>query len=239
MFEIVKMFITKNRPYTRLYPTGITLHETASPGGTALNHYKYFNSKDRRASAHAFVDWESIIQTIPWDEIAWHAGRTANKRYIGIELCRPKTHDVERFDEVWRRGVWLFAYLFVNVIKIRRVTNENLISHYEVTMKWRETNHVDPITYFKEYNRTVDDFRRDVQEEIDKMLSKNSPPVLKRGVVTAIVLNVREGGSLRAKVVGKLKRGIMVNIYDEFEGWYLIDITKPRWVCSRYVKITA
>lgn len=106
-------------------------------------------------------------------------------------------------------------------------------------MKWRETNHVDPITYFKEYNRTVDDFRRDVQEEIDKMLSKNSPPVLKRGVVTAIVLNVREGGSLRAKVVGKLKRGIMVNIYDEFEGWYLIDITKPRWVCSRYVKITA
>lgn len=170
MYEIIRMFILKNRPGIKLNPIGVTIHETANPGATALNHFKYFNSGYRGASAHVFVDWDNIIQTIPWDERAWHAGRTANKKYIGIELCRPRIHDDKKFNLVWEKGVWLTAYLFTRVMNIKNVTVENLISHYEISKKWRETTHVDPIGYFKEYGKTLDDFRKDVQAEINKMV---------------------------------------------------------------------
>lgn len=170
MYEIIRMFISKNRPSIRLNPIGVAIHETANPGATALNHFKYFNSNYRGASAHVFVDWDNIIQTIPWDERAWHAGRTANKKYIGIELCRPRIHADKKFNLIWEKGVWLTAYLFTRVMNIRNVTVKNLISHYEISKKWRETTHVDPIGYFKEYGKTLDDFRKDVQAEINKMV---------------------------------------------------------------------
>jgi hypothetical protein len=153
---------------------GIVLHETANPGGSAQMHYQYFNNADRQASAHAFVDWKEIVQLVPWNERAWHAGRTANSSYLGIELCRPVSHDPVKFQEVWNRGTWLFDWLFLNVLKVNKVTKDNLMSHAEVSMKWHETDHMDPVSYFSEYGKTVDGFRNDVQKLIDAVIR---PPV--------------------------------------------------------------
>jgi N-acetylmuramoyl-L-alanine amidase CwlA len=238
MYEIVQKFITKNRPYTKFKPIGIVVHETANPGATDENHYRYFNEAYRGASAHAFVDWDSITQTIPWDEIAWHAGKTANSKYLGIELCRPKTHDVDKFNEVWKRGAWLFAYLYLNILKIPKVTEENLLTHMEVSKRWGETTHVDPVGYFKEYGKTKEDFMKDIQGEIDRMLGIiPEPVVVRKGIVTASVLNSREKPSLNAKINGGLGKGIMVNIYDEKDGWYLINVLNPRWVFGKYIAV--
>jgi peptidoglycan hydrolase-like protein with peptidoglycan-binding domain len=43
------------------------------------------------------------------------------------------------------------------------------MSHHEVSDTWHETTHVDPDGYFKEYGKTVNDFRADVQKKIDEM----------------------------------------------------------------------
>ena len=48
---------------------------------------------------------------------------------------------------------------------------DNLISHAEVSAKWHETNHTDPVSYFAEYGKSVDDFRADVQEAINNKLN--------------------------------------------------------------------
>ena len=170
MYEIKEKFISKNRSKKPLIPRGIVVHETANPGATAENHYKYFNSADRKASAHAFIDWDDIIQTIPWNEQAGHAGTYANTRFIGIELCRPAKHDVEKFNIVWKKGMWLFANLYINELDIKTITKDNLLSHDEIRIRSGGTTHTDPTAYFKEYGRTVDDFRKGVQEEINKML---------------------------------------------------------------------
>ena len=158
--------IQNNRSGSRLIPIGIVAHETATPGATAEREYQYFNSADRGASAHAFVDWEDVIQTIPYDEVAWHAGPTANSRYIGIELCRPSGHDPEKFGRVWNNAVSLFADLF-RENGCGTVTVDNLLSHAEVSSRWRETDHTDPVGYFAEYGKTVNDFRDAVQNELN------------------------------------------------------------------------
>lgn len=166
-YEIKQQFIKLNHGGLFTGPKGIVLHETANPGGTAQQHFKYFNSEDRHASAHVFVDWTEIVQLVPWNERAWHAGTTANYMFLGIELCRPASHDTAKFQQVWNRGTWLAAWLFINVLKVNKVTKDNLMSHAEVSLKWKETDHTDPIAYFDEYDKTVDLFRNEVQRLID------------------------------------------------------------------------
>jgi N-acetylmuramoyl-L-alanine amidase CwlA len=173
LYIVNQKFITNNRSYSKFKPEGIVLHSTANEGGTDEMHYVYFNSKNRGASAHDFIDWDSITQLIPHDERAGHAGYTANRRYLGFELCEPKGYNPIQFQEVWKRATWRFADVFINELKIYKVTKENLPSHKEISDKYpTQTDHQDPVAYFKKYGKTVDDFRSDVQKEIDNMINK-------------------------------------------------------------------
>lgn len=170
-YPIVKNPITRNFENTTLNADGMVVHETATPGATALNIRNAFQRSTREASAHYAVDWDTIIEIVPPDKIAWHACYTANHRFIGIELCHPRTHDEQQFNTIWARGIWLFAYLFVNLLNITAITKDNLMSHAEVSEKWHETTHVDPVSYFAEYGRTVDQFRAEVQQSINSLMN--------------------------------------------------------------------
>jgi N-acetylmuramoyl-L-alanine amidase CwlA len=172
MYKIIQKFVTKNRTYKVLKPVGVALHETANAGSPALNHYTYFNSGDRSALAHIFVDWNDendIIQLAPLNECTWHAKEPANSMFISVEMCRPKTHNVEQFNKVWDKCVWLFADIFINTLKITTVTKDNLMSHDEIRLKWKKTSHTDPTVLLKEYGKTMDDFRNAIQMEINEM----------------------------------------------------------------------
>ena len=54
----------------------IVVHDTGnkSKGADAMAHYRYFNSGNRNASAHYFVDDKEIVQLVPDDKSAWHVG---------------------------------------------------------------------------------------------------------------------------------------------------------------------
>lgn len=170
-YQVIPSPLSFNRSHCTLKPVGMALHSTDTPGATAIQEVKYFNTHpERQASAHGFIDWTSIMQTIPFKEIAWHAGHTANSHFIGIELCEPAGIDPVKFKAVWDRAVWWFADTFINTLKIHVVTKDNLMSHAEISAKWHETNHTDPVQYFKKYGKTIDQFRSAVQAEINKQL---------------------------------------------------------------------
>lgn len=153
--------LNKNRPRTKLSPKGIVLHETATPGASAENEYRYFNNNDIGASVHGFVDWNGYIQTIPYDEIAWHAGYTANSKYIGIEMCHA-TNKAD-FNKVWNNTVELFSEL----LKQYGWTVNDIHTHYEMSKLYKETDHIDPVDYFKQYGRTIDDFKKAVENKMN------------------------------------------------------------------------
>lgn len=171
MYVIKEQLISKNRPGRRSQQPalGIVIHSTATPGATAQNEYNYFNSGDRKASVHYFADWLEIIRTVPEVEIAWHAGPTANSRYISIEMCEPGPNDpdrVRKFNEVWSRTVWCVADACV---RYGWTTKNNVFSHYGCSVMFKDTDHTDPIGFLKQYGKTWEQLLAAIESEILKL----------------------------------------------------------------------
>lgn len=156
MYNIQNMYITKRantRPgWKQQAPRAIALHWTANPGGTALNHYNYFNNGagGNYASAHYFVDRYNIICIIPDNEVAFHANESgyskigylnglwtpgvnyrgnANSGSIGIEMCleRDGSYHPETLKKTW----WLTAHL----LKKHGLGLDRIETHNRITGK--------------------------------------------------------------------------------------------------------
>lgn len=102
---ITKMYApegSKARPGYNLNFGGVTIHNTGNTSSTAdaFNHAKYLqgSGKNRSASWHYCVDEADITQSIPENEMAWHAGDgrygRGNSRNIAIEICMNKGGDL-------------------------------------------------------------------------------------------------------------------------------------------------
>lgn len=184
MYQIIEKLLPKggksansNRPGMPLNPIGVVIHETATPNATAEAEYRYFSSGYRGASAHYFVDYQSIIRTIPENEIAWHAGKTANQKFLSIEMCH--FNDEARFKETWNRTVWLVA----DMCRRYGWNPDNAIrSHAWVSRTWRETDHLDPENYFAAHGRSMEQFIADVKNLL-KGADNVSVPAWKAQVV--------------------------------------------------------
>lgn len=156
-------YINQNRSHQALNPIGLVIHDTDNNGATAQNNRDYFNRVYVAASAHYFVDWNTDIQTIPENEIAWHAGPTANHRYLSIEMCMPYGHDVAKFNQVYQNTVQLAA----DICKRHGWSSNNIVSHYWVSETFHETDHEDPIQYLLDYGKSWDTLINDIQHAID------------------------------------------------------------------------
>ncbi len=61
-------------------PVGVTVHNTgnATPTADARAHASYLQNVENDGmyfvGAHLFVDAERIVQTLPLNEVSWHAG---------------------------------------------------------------------------------------------------------------------------------------------------------------------
>ena len=118
----------------------IVIHYTANDGDTALSNCKYFYSEDRGASAHYFVDENSIYQCVLDTDIAWSVGATTykhsdcrNNNSINIELCSRKDTNGDYYfkDETVNNAVELVKYLMDKY----NIPCENILRHYDVTGK--------------------------------------------------------------------------------------------------------
>jgi N-acetylmuramoyl-L-alanine amidase len=164
-FDVIQDYIEgRNRPETRFVPLGIVVHSTANPGSTAKNNRDYFNNHTgSKSSAHAVIDWSSIIAVIPCNEVAFHAGPTANATLLGIELCEPWGDDeYSQFDEVWNRAVWFVAQKCLTY----GWATDDVYSHRGISQMYGETDHTDPIGFFAKYGKTWDEFLQAVEQEM-------------------------------------------------------------------------
>lgn len=122
----------KNRPGYKLTPKYVTIHNTANPNATALNHASYIKTQacaDRLASWHFSVDHLDIAyQHLPLNENAWHCtdgtNGTGNRQSIGIEIC--EFTDKKKQDKAIDNGAWLCAKLLKDYsLSISRVKQHN------------------------------------------------------------------------------------------------------------------
>ena len=92
------------RPGYSLKPEYVTIHNTGNgaKGAGALNHGKYLQNagKGKTVSWHYVVDDGMVVQCIPEDENAWHAGDGAggigNRKSLSIEICENPESDLKK-----------------------------------------------------------------------------------------------------------------------------------------------
>ena len=77
----------------------IVMHYTANDGDTDEGNAHYFQGAGRRASAHYFVDEDSVTQSVRDNDAAWHCGGDLesshhplrgicmNRNSLGVEMC--------------------------------------------------------------------------------------------------------------------------------------------------------
>lgn len=169
MYVISEQLINFNRSRQSLSPQGFVIHSTDTPNATATNEHDYFNSGDRQASAHYFVDANNIIRCIPENEVAWHGGPTANHKFLSVEMC-----EVDPFDQVWARTVWLVADA---CIRYGWSTGPNVYSHRGISAMYGETNHTDPIQFLADHGKTWDQLLAAIDAEIANIKNQKAQVV--------------------------------------------------------------
>ena len=96
--KIVKNLVPESKysikcPYT-MKPTRIVVHNTANDA-SAQNEIAYMRSNNNEVSFHYAVDDKEIVQGIPENRNAWHAGDggngKGNREGIAIEICYSKS----------------------------------------------------------------------------------------------------------------------------------------------------
>lgn len=138
--EIKQRFIPSSNKETRpgipLVPRYITVHETdnESVGATAEAHARLQASGNSRvASWHFTVDEKEIWQSIPEDEVAWHAGDghdgPGNRQSLAIEICVNKDGD---FQKAQANAIWLIRHLMAK----HNIPIERVVPHH----KWSGKN---------------------------------------------------------------------------------------------------
>lgn len=121
--------ISNKRPGRKRRIKYIVVHNTANETSTARNERDYLSNPMNTASTswHIVVDNHEMIEAVPVNEVAFHAGdREGNQYGIGIELC-----ESEDMTKTEKNAAKLIAYL----MKEYRIPIENVKTHKDFSGK--------------------------------------------------------------------------------------------------------
>lgn len=96
-------------PYT-MEAEFIVVHNTANDA-SAENEIEYMINNDKEVSYHYAVDDKEVVQGIPENRNAWHAGDgngEGNRKGLAIEICYSKSGG-EKFDKAEKNAVKFIA----------------------------------------------------------------------------------------------------------------------------------
>lgn len=226
----------------------LTIHFTGNDGDTDEGNGNYFKNNIVKASAHYFVDDDSVTQSVPDDYIAWSVGgskyascpstgggtvygKCTNANSISIELC----------DDVKNGKVYPSAKTIENAVELAKklmkkygIPEEHVVRHFDVTGKlcpayWCGSS--------KKNQKWKDEFWNKLHEK--KTEFKNGDYNGK--VRTTANLNVRAGRGTDYKVLGTLTKGTVVEplyiLAKDGVPWASIDYGKTvGYICMDYVE---
>lgn len=253
----------KSGKFAEGLPDTIIIHYTA--GRSAESSIETLINPDVSASAHLVIGRDGkVTQLVPFDTIAWHAGRSAwgdrrglNKYSIGIELDNAgrliksgdkytawfgKSYPEEDVIQAVHRNENEPSYW-------HRYTEEQITKTYDICRLLIKEYGIKTILGHEEISpgRKTDpgpafplDKMRDKLLHADRSDAEEMEEVANPGVVEASFLNIRSGPSAQNQTISNpLQRGTVVDIKDEQDGWYQVEVKLTGWVAKKYIKRTA
>lgn len=230
----VKANSTNYNTYTGRNVSYVVIHYTGNKKDTALANARYFSDRNRRASAHFFVDDSAIYQSVGLKNAAWHCGARSykhatcrNSNSIAIEMCTSGSYwvSVRTQDNA--------AALAANLLKMLGYTADavdtHLLRHYDVTGKKC------PAQMASDNNAEWNAFRNKV-----KTLMGGTVVYLVKRVQVKTYLNVRTGPGIRYGLLSewpRLNNGNLVDLVGTSGSWSKIRIAGKYfgWVSSKYL----
>ncbi len=134
--KIIKNLVDKKNygikcPYA-MKATRIVVHETANDA-SAENEIAYMIRNNNETSFHFAVDDKQVVQGIPLDRNAWHAGDgngKGNREGIAVEICYSKSGG-----ERWQKSVDNAARFIVELLKERGWGVDKVTKHQDYSGK--------------------------------------------------------------------------------------------------------
>ena len=109
------------RPGRKLDLKFVTIHNTGNPTSKATGERGWLTNPQntRVASFHLVVDDQMVVECIPLNEVAWHAGTSAgNYSSVGIEICESGDYDYTMHNAVeLTAGILLANNLSINALR--------------------------------------------------------------------------------------------------------------------------
>lgn len=190
--KITQKLLTKNDVYTNNLgridsryrdfqdkgPKGAMLHSVGCSQPKADVFIKNWNKAGVEKAVHAFIEPDTIYQTLPWNFRGWHAGGSANNTHIGVEMTEPSTIkytggsswvDLDpKATEAHVRATYAKAVeLFAHLCKERGwdpLADGVIISHSEGHKRGVASNHGDVEHIWRKFGLSMDLFRAAVAE---------------------------------------------------------------------------
>jgi N-acetylmuramoyl-L-alanine amidase len=243
-------------------PDTIIIHYTA--GSSAESSVNALCDKRNKASAHLVVGRDgSVTQLVPFNKIAWHAGKSAyggrtgfNKYSIGIEIdnagrltkssgqylawfgrAYPESEVIEAVHRNESEPHYWHRYTEEQISRVNDICVD-LVEAYKISSilgheEISPRRKTDPGPAFP-----LDQLRERVlyRERSDEG-PEESATLEDLGMVTASRLNIRSSPMKSASTVAPpLPQGTMVNILQENGGWYEVQVRTRGWVKKEYIK---
>lgn len=198
-------------PYS-MTPEYITVHNTSN-SASAQNEITYMKNNNNATSYHVCIDEKYVIQAIPFNRNAWHAGDgangTGNRKSIGIEIARSTSTDSNLFAEAEKNAAKYIATL----LKQYNWTTAKVKRHKD----WSGKN-----CPHKTIQLGWDRFIKMIQKELDVLNGKvtTSQPTTtsykigsyNKNVKTTDSLNIRAKRNPSATKTGTIPKGTIVKV---------------------------
>lgn len=131
----------------------------------------HWNRPTVDACVHAFIGKLAdgsiaTIQTLPWNWRGWHAGtgtsgKSANDTHISFEICEDDLTDHDYFNKVYQEAVDLTTMLCL-LYDLDPMADGVIVCHIEGYNRGIASGHGDVMHWFPKHGKTMNDFRKDV-----------------------------------------------------------------------------
>lgn len=219
----------------------LVVHYTGNDSDSDEANGKYFQGANRCASAHYFIDDDSITQSVPDDHIAWsvggnrypnyketggakYYGQASNTNTLNIELCDSKKDGKVMATEKTLDNAVTFIK---EKMKEYDIDIEHVIRHFDVTGKSCPA-------YFCGSHSKDNDWEKFKMKLVggDKIKDRKVEYKVK---VVADVLNIRNGAGTSHSVTNQVKRGEVFTIIETKGNWGKLK-SGAGWICLSYTK---
>lgn len=248
-------------------PDAIVIHYTA--GASASSSVKSLCRKGAKASAHLVIGRQGeIFQLVPFDTIAWHAGRSSykgrtgfNKYSVGIELDNaglltpngsggfltwfnrsiPPEDAVQAVHRNQRQPSWWHSFTDIQ-IELTEVICQLLIDKYDIQMVLGHEEIAPRRKVDPGPAFPLDKIRTRLLAD-DRSEEGDEEPDRRlpagSGIVTANKLNIRSGPGISNQPVARpLVSGEIVTVLRELDGWVEIERKTRGWVKADFIERT-